>query len=60
MPSISEFLYICEYLVVTPREFFSEDIEEPQLVQKLYNLTRNMPEADLKVLINTAERLNDK
>lgn len=59
-PSLSEFLYICEYLGVTPKEFFDVSIEEPQLVQKLYNLTRNMSEADLNVLISTAERLNSK
>ena len=60
VPSLGEFLYICEYLGVTPKEFFDEDIVEPQLVQKLYDLTRNMPEADLRVLISTAERLNEK
>ena len=60
MPSLSEFLYICEYLGVTPREFFDEEISEPQLVQRLYELTRNMSEADLNILINTAERLNEK
>ena len=60
MPSLGEFLYICEYLGVTPKEFFDEEINEPQLVQKLYELTRNMSEADLNVLITTAERLNDK
>lgn len=60
MPSLSEFLYICEYLGVTPKEFFDEDIAEPQLVQRLYDLTCNMSEADLNVLISTAERLNDK
>lgn len=59
-PSLSEFLYICEYLGVTPKEFFDVCVEEPQLVQKLYSLTRCMPEADLKVLISTAERLNSK
>lgn len=60
LPSMSEFLYICEYLGVTPKEFFDEDVKEPQLVQKLYNLTRNMSEADLNILIGTAERLNSK
>ena len=58
MPSMSEFLYICEYLGVEPKQFFDEGIEESELVQKLYNLTRNMSEADLKILISTAERLN--
>ena len=28
MPSLGEFLYICEYLGVTPREFFDEDMKE--------------------------------
>ncbi len=57
-PSLSEFLYICEYLGVTPKEFFDDDMKEPQLVQKLYSLTRDMSEEDLAVLISTAERLN--
>ena len=59
-PSVPELLYICEYLGVTPKEFFDEESNNPQLVQKLYNLTKDMPEEDLKVLINTAERLNEK
>ncbi len=58
LPSMCEFLYICEYLEVTPKQFFDEDITEPQLVQRLYELTRNMSEADLNILISTAERLN--
>lgn len=60
MPSMGEFLYICEYLGVTPREFFDDSLVEPQLVQKLYELTRNMSEDNLNVLINLAERLNNK
>lgn len=60
MPSMGEFLYICEYLGVTPREFFDNSLGEPQLVQKLYELTRNMSEDNLNVLINLAERLNNK
>ena len=59
-PSVPELLYICEYLGVTPKEFFNEEAENPQLVQELFNLTRDMPEEDLKVLINMARRLNEK
>ena len=29
MPSWTEFLYICEYLGTTPKEFFDEDLSEP-------------------------------
>ncbi len=60
VPSLGEFLYICEYLGVTPKEFFDQDIKEPLLVSKLYELAQNMSEKDLEVLINTAERLNDR
>lgn len=59
LPSMGEFLYICEYLGVTPKEFFDVGISEPQLVRELYELTRNMSEDNLKMLINLAKRLND-
>jgi transcriptional regulator with XRE-family HTH domain len=59
-PSVPELLYICDYLGVTPKEFFDEESNEPQLVHELYTLTKDMSEEDLTVLINTAKRLNDK
>ncbi len=59
MPSMGEFLYICEYLGVTPKEFFDDSINDPQLVQELYELTRNMSEANLKILVDLAKRLAD-
>ena len=58
-PSMSEFLYICEYLGVTPKEFFDDSINEPQLVQQLYELARSMSDENLKMLINLAKKLND-
>lgn len=60
VPSLGEFLYICEYLGVTPSEFFDEETAEPQLVGKLNSLAKNMSENDLKILIEMAERLNSK
>ena len=60
LPSVSELLYICEYLGVTPKAFFDEGADNPQLVQELYDLTKDMSEEDLSVLIGTAKRLNEK
>ncbi len=57
MPSFCEFLYICEYLGVTPKEFFDDESSQPQLVTKLSGLARQMSEADLTTLIAVAERL---
>lgn len=57
LPSLSEFFYICEYLGVTPQEFFDDGFTEPSLSHKLYELTKQMNEDDLKALINMAERI---
>jgi len=59
MPSMGEFLYICEYLGVTPREFFDDSIKDPQLVQELYELSRHLSEDNLKILVDLAKRLSD-
>lgn len=56
LPSFSEFLYICEYLGVTPKEFFDTDIAEPQLVRKLTSSAQQLSTEDVAVLINVAER----
>lgn len=57
LPSFSEFLYICEYLGVTPKEFFDTDVVEPQLIRKLTSLAQQLSTEDVAVLINMAERL---
>ena len=60
LPSFSEFLFICDYLGVTPKEFFDADTKEPQLVCKLTALAKNLTTDDLAALITMAERLADK
>ena len=60
LPSFSEFLYIRDYLGVTPKEFFDADTKEPQSVCKLTELAKNMTTDDLVALITMAERLADK
>lgn len=60
LPSFSEFLYICEYLGVTPQEFFNTASNEPQLICQLVNLARSISPDDLRFLITMAERLAAK
>ncbi|MBQ7499565.1 MAG: helix-turn-helix transcriptional regulator [Clostridia bacterium] len=60
MPSMSEFLYICEYFGITPKEFFDEGTESPLLVHELNELISDMPESDLNMLIDIAKRLKKK
>lgn len=60
LPSLSEFLYICEYLGVTPKKFFDEETKDPQLVCELYNISLSLEKEDLEVLLSMAKRLKEK
>lgn len=59
-PSMAEFLYMCEYLAVTPKDFFDEQIENPELVNKVITGARQLKEKDLSVILSTIERLNER
>ncbi len=60
LPSFSEFLYICEYLGVSPKDFFDSSNQEPQLITRITELSRKMSPEDLTALISIAERLIQK
>ena len=60
LPSMSEFLYICDYLGVTPQEFFDEELPTPQLSHELTKLTSGMDREDMEVLIAMAKRIRAK
>ena len=57
LPSLSEFLYICEYLGVSPKEFFDTDLDSPQLFHQLIFHATHLSEDDLNLLIGLAQRL---
>lgn len=56
-PSIEEFLYICEYLGVTPSAFFDRNNHEPILIQKAIEGMRTLTDQDLILLISLIDRL---
>ena len=55
-PSIDEFLYICEYLNITPRDFFDEGVAEPVLIQKAIDGMRQLSDKDLLSLLSIIDR----
>lgn len=59
LPPMKEFLYICEYLEVSPRDFFDEDVDNPVLVQKALDGMRHMKDKDLLTLLGLIDRLNE-
>ena len=59
LPSIEEFLYICEYLNVTPKAFFDDSEAEPILIQKALDGMRGLPDKDLLMLIGLIDRFKE-
>ena len=59
MPSMPEFLYICEYLGVTPGAFFDEHVENPALLQKAIEEMRTLSDKDLLTLLGLIERFKE-
>lgn len=58
LPSLSEFLYICDYLGVTPKEFFDLDTHEILAVSCLTKLAKTLTLEDINLLITIAKRLS--
>lgn len=59
MPSMAEFLYLCEYLDVTPSAFFDEGVENPALLQKAVDEMRTLSDRDLLILLGLIERFKE-
>ena len=57
MPSMREFLYICEYLGVTPGDFFDAGVKNPALLQRALDGMRELDDGDLELVAGVAERL---
>lgn len=57
LPSMSEFLYICEYLGVTPMEFFNEERKTTLTKQETIEHIYSMSDEDIRLLIGFIERM---
>ena len=50
MPSLTGFFYICEYLGISPEEFFSRDTEDPGRIKNLVEKLKGLNEHQLQAL----------
>ena len=57
LPSMSEFLYICEYLDITPSEINKEEKETTLIQQKAIDYIYTMTDEDIQLLIGFIERM---
>lgn len=57
MPSLSGRFYICEYLGITPKDFFDTDTASPSKANELYAIAKGLSNEQLDNLIALAKGL---
>lgn len=58
LPSMSQFLNICDYFEILPLQFFDSETVNPQLLHKAMEGMRKLKDDDLIMLIGFINRLN--
>ena len=57
MPSLSGIFYICEYLGISPKDFFDIDAASPSKANELYSIAKGLSNEQLDNLIALAKGL---
>lgn len=57
LPSMQMFLYICEYLGVEPKDFFDEDITDPNKLNEAVEAFKSLSPKQLDLLIALAKEI---
>ena len=57
LPSMTEFLAICDYLGITPQNFFDDGNDNGILLTRLYASAQHLSEKDLLFVVELTERL---
>lgn len=60
LPSMTQFLRICDYFDISPLQFFDSETVNPQLLHRAMEGIRNLDEDDLIMLIGLINRLQAK
>lgn len=58
LPTMSNFFYICDYLDITPMEFFNFNISNPKETDMLYNAINQLTDSQFKNIKDIVDELN--
>lgn len=60
LPAMQSFFYICEYLGVTPKEFFDEENAYPEVMQEFIAESKKLDAKSLEYILGIMKNLNSK
>ena len=57
LPSLTEFLFICDYFGITPRDFFDDELKNPALFQEAVDSLKTLSDDDIHLILGNIKRL---
>lgn len=60
LPSMSGFLYLCEYLGITPKDFFDIDNASPGKVQNIFDAAKKLTEEQAELILQLINEIISK
>ena len=57
LPSMQMFLYICEYLDISPKDFFDDEINEPNAYNNAVDTFKSLSAKQLELFISLASEM---
>lgn len=59
-PSMQVFFYICDYLEISPKEFFDEGEKDPNLINNIILSLNNLSIHQLSVILSVVQEFHHK
>ena len=59
-PSMRSFFYMCEYLEISPRDFFDTETPNPFLINEILDELKNLNDEQLNTILAVSKGLNHK
>ena len=57
LPSMSMFLYICDFFGISPKEFFDEENYNPSIINEIANECKRLDKKSLQSLLGVAKNM---
>ena len=58
LPSMQVFFYLCEYLRITPQEFFDQNVTHPLLIKEIVSELEKMDPEQLQHILSITKDIN--
>lgn len=59
-PSMQSFFYICEYLNISPSDFFNEDILNPNISNEILDNLKDLTETQINIILDIIKEFKNK